>query len=133
MEVVYRQAGMVRSLDSLNYSDGTQYSIYTHASARTTAASRRWPPPPTRRRSRSSDWAGRRRGYDPVGLPDRPVVRYCSRPSTATYPLLDVDRSLHGDHRATWTTRPARDGWLADGERDEDADGLRTSTSARPA
>jgi len=115
----YREPGKVRSLDSLYYSDGMQYSIYKLGSG-----DRRQPALAASGYDKTADFEAwlKRSGYWTVYLPD----------VHQNFNLLDVNRDgeisdtrqagyLHSE--SDYLDRN-RDGWLSDGERDEDADGL---------
>ena len=135
MEVVYRQPARCARWTALYYSDGDAVlDLHRIPSARRpAAASRRWSRAPTSKRTRFHELGWPTSGY----AHDRAARRggrYDSWTSTATArsrptSLFDVDRSgyLDRDPELYYTTRDA-DGFLSDDERDEDADGLSTST-----
>jgi hypothetical protein len=132
----YSRAGNVRSLDSLYYSAGMQYSIY----ARRGPNNRRQPDLAVagyERQANFEEWLDDH-GYAMVDLPDDGVRR----------PIFDVNRDgtvsvttdpgyLHSERYYLDTPEPngtpvggPPDGWLSDDERDEDADGLSNHNEA---
>jgi hypothetical protein len=104
--------GASPSLNSLTYSDGLKYSIYTRD-----AQGRRVPALAAAGYDKHAAFlaSAAAAGYSAVTLPDDP---------THTYGLLDFDR-LGGTTLAEdqYYDRDGN-GWLSDDERDEDADGL---------
>jgi hypothetical protein len=117
----YSRPGKVRSLDSLYYSDGMQYSIYTHHAGE---GDRRFPALSANGYEKTTEFQNwlNASGYSTVYLPD----------DQTRYSIFDANRDgvvstttqtgyLHSERY--YLDRDS-DGWLSDDERDEDADGL---------